>query len=55
MEGIDPARYDEILGLDAKGYKAVVVAAAGYRAAADKYATLPKVRYRAEEVITHVA
>lgn len=55
MEGIDPARYDEILGLTAKGYKTVVVAAAGYRAATDKYATLPKVRYPASEVITHIA
>lgn len=55
MEGIDPAQYDEILGLSAKGYRTVVVAAAGYRAASDKYATLPKVRYSADEVITHIA
>jgi nitroreductase len=55
MEGIVPGRYDEILGLDAKGYKTVVVAAAGYRAPTDKYATLPKVRYSPEDVITHVA
>jgi nitroreductase len=55
MEGIDPAKYDEILGLSARGYKTVVVAAAGYRAASDKYATLPKVRYNADEVITHIA
>ena len=55
MEGIDPARYDEILGLTDKGYKTVVVAAAGYRNASDKYATLPKVRYSADEVIAHIA
>ena len=55
MEGIEPARYDEILGLAEQGYQTVVVAPAGYRAAADKYASLPKVRYAAEEVITHVA
>ena len=55
MEGIVPNHYDEILGLDAQGYKTVVVAAAGYRAASDKYATLPKVRFAPEEVITHVA
>ena len=55
MEGIVPGQYDEILGLDAQGYKTVVVAAAGYRAATDKYATLPKVRFTPEEVITHVA
>ena len=55
MEGIEPAKYDEILGLDAQGYKTVVVAAAGYRAASDKYATLPKVRFAPEDVITHLA
>lgn len=55
MEGIVPSQYDAILDLDAQGYKAVVVAAAGYRAATDKYATLPKVRFAPEEVITHVA
>jgi hypothetical protein len=30
MEGIQPEGYDEILGLDAQGLSAVVVAAAGY-------------------------
>jgi hypothetical protein len=54
MEGIEPARYDQILGLEAQGYQTVVVAAAGYRAATDKYASLPKVRYAPEEVITHI-
>lgn len=55
MEGIVPSQYDEILGLAAQGYQTVVVAAAGYRATADKYASLPKVRFAAEEVITYVA
>jgi nitroreductase len=55
LEGIVPSQYDEILGLAAQGYQTVVVAAAGYRAASDKYATLPKVRFAPEEVITHVA
>lgn len=55
LEGIEPARYDEILGLNRDGYQTVVVAAAGYRANTDKYATLPKVRFAPEEVITHVA
>jgi nitroreductase len=54
MEGIAPAQYDEILGLEAKGYRTVVVATAGVRAASDKYASLPKVRYSADEVIAHV-
>lgn len=55
LEGIDPAKYDEILALDQQGYQTVVAAAAGYRAPSDKYASLPKVRYAADEVITHIA
>lgn len=54
MEGIEPAKYDEILGLPAKGYATVVACAAGYRSPADKYATLPKVRYPASEIIEHI-
>jgi len=54
MEGIEPAKYDEILGLAGKGYQTVVAAAVGYRSAGDKYATLPKVRFALEEIITHV-
>ena len=53
MEGIDPVQYDEILGLPAKGYRTVVACAAGYRAAADKYASLPKVRFPASELIDY--
>jgi nitroreductase len=54
MEGIDPPRYDEILGLTAMGYSALCCGAAGYRAADDGYAAAPKVRFRADEVIVHV-
>jgi len=54
MEGIEPPRYDEILGLAEQGQQTVVVATAGYRAAEDKYATLPKVRFAPEEVIAHI-
>jgi nitroreductase len=51
MEGIEPAKYDEILGLPGTGYATVVACAAGYRQADDKYAAMPKVRFRPEEVI----
>lgn len=51
MEGFDAAQYDEILGLPAKGYRATVAAAAGYRAADDWLAPLAKVRYEAQDVI----
>lgn len=51
MEGIDPIKYDEILGIDAQGYRTVVACPAGYRAADDRYAKVPKVRFKTEDVI----
>ncbi|HYR57925.1 MAG TPA: NAD(P)H-dependent oxidoreductase [Chthoniobacteraceae bacterium] len=54
MEGIDPVKFDELLGLAATGYNTVVAAAAGYRAAGDKYARLPKVRFSSDELIIRV-
>jgi nitroreductase len=54
MEGFNPAKYDEILGLTAQGYASVLVCPAGYRAADDKYAVMPKVRYDRSEVIGHI-
>jgi nitroreductase len=54
MEGIEPPKFDEILGLSALGYTALCCGAAGYRAADDKYASVPKVRFKAEDVIIHV-
>lgn len=54
MEGLNPAQYDEILGLGATGYKTVMACAAGYRAADDKYAMAAKVRYAVEDVIVRV-
>ena len=55
MEGIIPAKYDELLGLPQEGYGTVVVGVAGYRAADDKYASLPKVRFSAAEVVRHIS
>lgn len=54
MEGIDPAKYDEVLGLPAKGYNTVVAAAVGYRSPTCKYAAVPKVRYPAEELFIRI-
>lgn len=51
MEGIDPAKYDRILGLEAEGYHTLAGCAAGYRAADDKCAFLPKVRYAKADVV----
>lgn len=51
MEGFQPEKYDEILGLPKLGYGSVVLATAGYRAADDKHASLPKVRFKTEDVV----
>jgi nitroreductase len=51
MEGIEPVNYDRLLGLAAKGLTTVVACAAGYRAEADKYARLAKVRFVKSEVL----
>lgn len=51
IEGLVPKEYDRILGLEGSGYHTVVACAAGYRAADDKYASAPKVRFEAAEVI----
>ena len=54
MEGIQPPDYDRILGLTGTGFETAVACAAGYRAADDKYAAMPKVRFPAPEVIQHI-
>jgi len=50
LEGIDPAAYDQILGLKGSGYETVVACAVGYRSADDKYASMKKVRFPKERV-----
>ncbi len=50
MEGFDPAKYDEILDLPAKGLHSVVICAVGTRSPEDKYATEKKVRFSQEEL-----
>ncbi len=54
MEGFIPSKYDEILGLPAQGYTAVVVCPLGYRAEDDKAAEKPKVRFPTEEVLEYI-
>lgn len=53
MEGIDPAKYDAMLGLAARGYTTTVAATVGYRAASDLQATLAKVRFPMDQIIEH--
>lgn len=54
MEGLQPDKFDEILGLKEKGYASLVMATAGYRAADDAYAAQKKARYPKADVIEHV-
>ena len=51
MEGINLPEYDKILKLEGSGYKTVVALALGYRAANDKYAGLPKIRYETADLV----
>ena len=51
IEGLDPAKYDEILGIKATGYRTLAACPAGYRSADDKYAGVPKVRFEAADLI----
>jgi nitroreductase len=51
MEGFQPEKFDEILGLTGTGFTSIVACAAGYRAADDKAALRKKVRFPASEVI----
>ena len=55
MEGFDPAKFDEILGLKEKGLRSVVVCPVGMRSADDKYASAKKIRYPESDVIVKIA
>jgi nitroreductase len=54
IEGLDPAAYDRILGLEARGLHTLCAAAAGYRAADDHHAGLAKIRYPLAEIVERV-
>ncbi len=54
MEGIEPAKFDEILGLAGTNYTTVVACAAGYRSDEDKYAATKKVRFKPDDVIVRI-
>lgn len=53
LEGINPVKYDEILGLTGTGWRVVVACPAGYRDHDDKYATTKKVRFDAKDVVVY--
>ncbi len=54
MEGLEPDKYDELLGLRDQGYATCVGCAAGYRSQTDKYGSLPKVRFPTSEVVQRI-
>lgn len=54
MEGLDPAAFDDLLGLKDSGYATVMACALGYRAEDDAYASLPKVRFATEDLVVNL-
>ena len=54
MEGIEPEKYDEVLGLNEKGLTTAVVLAIGYRSDEDAMQHLAKVRKSKEELFTFI-
>lgn len=55
LEGIDPAQYNKLLGLENTPYATRVACALGYRASTDGYASAPKVRLSRDTVISYRA
>ncbi len=53
MEGIDPASYDEILGLKFSGYKTIAAVACGYRGAKDPLQQAKKVRFDVQDIFEY--
>ncbi|MEY4386318.1 MAG: hypothetical protein RLY20_1601 [Verrucomicrobiota bacterium] len=54
IEGFEPDKYDDILGLKGSGFASTVCCALGYRAPVDKYATLRKVRLPEKQLVQHL-
>jgi hypothetical protein len=51
MEGIEPGKYESLLGLDSTPYTTKVACALGYRHQDDTYANNAKVRFDRESMI----
>lgn len=51
MEGFEPSKYDELLGLESMNLESVLVLPVGYRAADDMFSEFKKVRRPIEDVI----
>jgi nitroreductase len=53
MEGFDPVKYDDILGLKGTPYRSIVACALGYRNPADPLGKMAKVRFPPEEIFDY--
>lgn len=54
IEGFQPEKYDELLGLDKKGLESVIVLPVGYRDESDFFINLKKIRRGVDELIIEV-
>lgn len=54
MEGFEPHKFDEILGLDKRGLESKVILALGFRASDDPVAQYKKVRFPQDQVVIEV-
>ena len=54
IEGFEPKKYDELLGLDEKGLESVIVLPVGYRDESDFFINLKKVRRGVEELTIQI-
>ncbi len=54
IEGFEPKKYDDLLGLDEKGLESVIVLPVGYRDESDFFISLKKVRRGVDELIIEV-
>jgi nitroreductase len=54
MEGLDPAAYDKILGLEGSGWKSVATVALGYRHHEDGSQNYKKVRFEDDQLIKFI-
>lgn len=54
MEGFEPEKYDEYLGLEDKNLRSVLVLPVGYRSEDDLFSSMKKVRRPLEEVIIDI-
>ncbi|WP_300434639.1 NAD(P)H-dependent oxidoreductase [Christiangramia sp.] len=54
MEGFEPEKYDEFLGLPEKNLRSVLVLPVGYRSENDEFSKFKKVRRPLEEVIIEI-